>query len=212
MVSWTETKGKQSTTRREVERVVFGTENKLRLVGDVLPRYVYWVTTNEGKKMPVECLSFDRTKEEMTTEPDPMKELPPEIYSEKPQFAYVCNAIEKEAMKLCDLKSTIYKQIVDYAKNPEYGSPSDPVSGYDITIKKEKTGPLPQNVKYSCVPARSSRALSEAEKALVPYDLDKIYKRQTYAEQKQWLLQNTSLFAGLADAELAPGEGRKDIE
>jgi hypothetical protein len=212
MVSWTDTKGKQSTTRREVERVVFGTENKIRLTGDVLPRYVYWVTTNEGKKMPVECLSFDRTKEEMTTEPDPMKELPPEIYSEKPQFAYVCNAIEKEVMKLCDLKSTIYKQIVDYAKNPEYGNPADPVSGYDITIKKEKTGPLPQNVKYSCVPARSSRALTEAEKALVPYDLDKIYKRQTYAEQKQWLLQNTSLFAGLGDAELAPGEGRKDIE
>ena len=59
-------------------------------------------------------------------------------------------------IKLFDLRSTIYSQIVDYASNPEYGNPSDPETGYDVTVKKEKTGPLPQNVKYTCIPARAS--------------------------------------------------------
>ena len=33
-------------------------------------------------------------------------------------------------------------------------------NGYDITIKKEKTGPLPQNVKYSIIPARGNSPLN----------------------------------------------------
>ena len=41
-------------------------DNKIRMVGDVLPRYVYWLTTADGKRVPMECLGFDRDKEQFT--------------------------------------------------------------------------------------------------------------------------------------------------
>ena len=79
---------------------------------------------------------------------------------------------------------------------PEYGNHSDLETGYDVTVKKEKTGPLPQNVKYTCIPARASTKLSSDELALELFDLSRIYKRQSYDEQKEWLMQNTAYFAG----------------
>lgn len=63
---------------------------------------------------------------------------------------------------------------------------------------------VPQNVKYTVIPARSSKALSEEELALEQYDLSKIFKRPTYDEQKQWLLENTMLFAGDVSNEFKP--------
>lgn len=218
MVSWDKAKGKQQNTnreRREILRVALPNgDTKVRLVGDVLPRYCYWVVTKEGKKHPVDCLQFDRSNETFSaSRPDPFTEIDPDVYKDKPQFAYVCNVIDRKdgQIKLLDLRSTIYSQIVEYAKNPEYGSPADPVNGYDITIKKEKTGPLPQNVKYTIIPARNSSALSEEDKALELYELDKIFKQQTYEEQKDWLLQHTHLFAGDAGDEFKPVEDVDDI-
>jgi hypothetical protein len=218
MVSWDKAKGttgSNSSARKEIERINIGIgDTRLRLIGEVMPRYVYWVVTTEGKKMPVECLRFDRQKESFNDSiKDPMKEISEDIYAEKPQFAYVCNVIDRTdgKIKIFDLRSTIYKQVVDYATNPDYGNPADDDSGYDITIKKEKTGPLPQNVKYSVIPARSNSAVTETEKKLELFELDKIYKRQTYEEQKQWLLQNTSYFAGEASDEFKP-EKPEDLD
>lgn len=218
MVAWEKAKGKQTSgnqQKRDIERVTLGLgDTKLRLVGDVMPRYCYWVVTKDGKKMPVECLQFDRETESFNSNiRDPFKEIDPDVYSEKPQFAYVCNVIDRKdnKVKLLDLRSTIYAQIVDYATNPEYGSPADSETGYDLTLKKEKTGPLPQNVKYTVIPARSSKALSEDEKAMELFDLNKIFKRQTYDEQKQWLLENTTLFAGDVSDEFKSNEGVDDL-
>ena len=121
MVSWDKAKGNTggNTQRREVERLSLQIgDTKVRLIGDVLPRYVYWITTNEGKKMPVECLRFSRATEQFDdTQPDPFKELDEAIFADKPQFAYVCNALDRSdgKIKLFDLRSTIYRQIVDYA-------------------------------------------------------------------------------------------------
>ena len=217
MVAWNEAKGKKpgGGDKREIKRIRLGDgETKIRLVGGVLPRYCYWVTTNEGRKMPVECLQFIREKETFdNSAEDPFKELNEDVYAEKPQFSYVCNVIDRKdgEIKLFDLKSTIYGQIVDYASNPEYGSPADPQDGYDITIKKEKTGPLPQNVKYTVIPSRKSVALSEEEKELELYDMDKIIKRPDYDSQKAWLLDNTSLFAGDVGDEFTPSEEVDDL-
>lgn len=149
MVAWDKAKGKKSTAngqRREIERMTLSMgDTRMRLVGEVMPRYCYWVVTKEGKKMPVECLQFERESESFNNNAkDPFKEIDPDIYSDKPQFSYVCNVIDRAdgKVKLLDLRSTIYSQIVDYATNPDYGSPADPEHGYDITVKKEKTGPL----------------------------------------------------------------------
>lgn len=206
MVSWDKAKGNAGgkTEKREIQRLSLKGDVRIRLLGDVLPRYVYWVITTEGRKMPVECLRFMRESESFDdNQPDPMKEIDEAVYSDNPSFAYICNVLDRTdgQVKIFDLRATIYRQIVEYATNPEYGNPADPDSGYDITIKREKTGPLPQNVKYTCMPSRSSIPLTEEEKALELYELNKIYKRQTYDEQKEWILKNTSYFAALTGGE-----------
>ncbi len=218
MVAWDKAKGKQSSgnqQKRDIERVTLGMgDTKVRLIGDVMPRYCYWVVTKDGKKMPLECLQFDRATESFNSSvKDPFKEIDPDVYSDKPQFAYVCNVIDRAdgKIKLLDLRSTIYSQIVDYATNPDYGSPADTDNGYDLTIKKEKTGPLPQNVKYTVIPARSNSSLKPTEREAELFDLEKIFKRQTYDEQKQWLIDNTSLFAGDVSDEFKASEGVDDL-
>jgi hypothetical protein len=212
---WTQLKKPQAQgNSNDIQRIKLdGPDTRVRFVGPVLPRYVYWVVTNEGKKYPLECLSFDRETEQFTGARDPLKELPDYIYAEKPQFAYVCNVIDRKdaAVKLLDLKTTIYKQLVDYATNPDYGSPADDQNGYDITIKKEKTGPQPQNVKYTVMPSRNTIPLTEAEKERELFKLDSIFKRQTYEEQKEWLLKNTTYFSEEVVNDLNSTESMEDL-
>ena len=38
-------------------------DNKMRIVGDILARYVYWIKGENDKNIPMECLSFDRNSE-----------------------------------------------------------------------------------------------------------------------------------------------------
>lgn len=218
MVAWDKAKGKKggnSGERRDIERLNLGIgDTRIRLIGGVMPRYCYWVVTKEGRKMPVECLQFNRETETFNNNAeDPFKELDSDVYADKPQFAYVCNVIDRSdgKVKLLDLRSTIYAQIVDYATNADYGSPADEENGYDITIKKEKTGPLPQNVKYTVIPARGNSPITEAEKELELYNLDTIFKRPDYATQKEWLMKNTSLFAGDVSDEFRPAEEVDDL-
>lgn len=213
--SWGETQGPQASDRKEVERLKIPTDGSVtvRLIGNVLPRYVYWVTTNEGKRMPQECLEFDRGEEKFKPESaNPFKEIGEEVYSDKSQFAYICNVIDRAdgKVKLLDLKRTIYTAVCEYARNPEYGNPADEVKGYDITIKKDKTGPLPQNVKYGIMPGRESKPLSEEENKLELYDLEKMYVRPTYDDQKTWLIKNTPYFSGTEGTEFA-GENAEDL-
>ena len=218
-LDWGSAEGVKTPNRKEVDRLKIDTGSSItvRLVGGLLPRYVYWVTNNEGKRTPVECLEFIREKEKFdANQPNPFKEIPESVFSDKPQFAYVCNVIDRTdgSIKLYDLKRTIYTQLLEFAQNPEYGNPADPKIGYDVTIKKEKTGALPQNVKYSVMPSRKTSPLTDEEKNLELYDLDKMNPRPTYEEQKEWLLQNTQLFAGTdegQDAMGVPGETSEDL-
>jgi len=209
MVGWQDAKAPQKTfERKEIERLQLDMgDTKVRLLGDILPRYLYWVTTSEGNKRPVECLRFSRDTQEFDDSvKDPMTEVPEEIFSEKPQFAYACNVIDRRdgRIKVFDLKRTIYTQVVGFAGDPDYGNPADEANGYDIVIKKEKTGPLPQNVKYTALPGRNNTPLTEEEKELELFELSRIHKRPTYEEQKTWLVENTTYFAGEAGDDFKP--------
>lgn len=213
---WTNLKKPQAQgSGRDIQRLrVDGAETRVRFVGDVLPRYVYWITTAEGKRMPLECLSFERESEQFTSRNrDPFKELNESVFDEKPTFSYVCNVIDRAdgQVKLMDLKTTIYKQIIDYATNVEYGNPSDPEQGYDIIIKKEKTGPLPQNVKYTVMPSRNAVPLTKEESEMDLYNLDTLFKRPTYEDQKEWLLKNTNYFSEDVALDLNSTESMQDL-
>ena len=37
-------------------------DNTLRIVGDILPRYVTWIKGENDKNIPLECLSFDNAQ------------------------------------------------------------------------------------------------------------------------------------------------------
>lgn len=220
--SWTKTQApKSGGDSRDIVRSKWNEgKNQRRLVGGVCPRYVYWITTKEGKRNPIECLSFDRENEAFSDKlQDPIKELPDEVFGgdrPKPQFAYVCNVINKdgaegdETVELCDLKKTVYDGLIDCARDEDFGNPADPETGYDVNIMKKKTGPLPQNVKYEVRPRPAKRPLSDHERALELYDLDKLIKRPTYDEQKKWLLDNTHFYQGEAGAEMRP-ESAEDL-
>ena len=95
MVSWDKAKGNTggNSQRREVERLSLQIgDTKVRLIGDVLPRYVYWITTNEGKKMPVECLQFNRQTESFdNSAQDPFKEIDEAIFADKTLYRLTCS-------------------------------------------------------------------------------------------------------------------------
>jgi hypothetical protein len=197
---------------RDIKRLKYEASTKVRLVGPVVPRYVYWMNNNEGRRQPIECLSFNRETQSFENGKgiDPVKEIDPEILGDqgKSSFAYVTNVINRadNEVYLMDIKATVYKLIIDLAQNPEYGDPSDPVNGYDLDIKKEKTGPQPMNVRYSVVPGRNSTPITEAEADLDLYDLDTIFKRTNYDAQRTWLLENTKFYADSVPTDLQGSE------
>lgn len=213
---WGETKAPTSTG--DIVKVDWKsmTEVRARLVGRVLPRYVYWVTTKDGKPRSIECLSFDRTTQSFNSNlPDPITEVAPEILGDKvkPQFGYIAQFIDRKTGGIClfdPLKKGAFDEITALAKNPDYGNPADPLKGYDITVSKHKIGALAQQVRYKATPARASSPLTDAEQALTLYDLDKLFKRPTYDEQKKWLMENTTYFMLMSGSE-GKLEGAKDL-
>lgn len=166
-------------------------ENKFRLVGEVLPRYVYWKKTPDGSKtMFVECLSFDRDQEKFTNiETDHFKELFPD---DKCSWAYVVQAIDRTdgKLKVVGLKKKMFEQILEVA-GKHFGDPTDPETGWDIVVDRKKTGPLPFNVEYSLDQlAISKEPLSDEDKALVEEKMkpiEDLFPRQTPEEQKAYI-------------------------
>jgi len=125
----------------------------MRLVGDILPRYAYWKKLKDFN-IPFECLSFDRDEEKFTNlEKDwfnhyfPTKPNGDKFY---PSWSYVIKVIDPKdgKIKLCGLKKKLFEQIQTMAKD-HLGSPTNPVTGWEIVFKKKSTGPLPFNVEYT---------------------------------------------------------------
>lgn len=163
-------------------------ENVIRLFGDVLPRYVYWVKGKNGKDIPVECLSFDRNKEKFTNmEKDWVREYFPEL---KCSWAYVVQGYdvnEKKAV-VVNLKKKLFEQIMNAAE--DLGDPTDPETGWDVVFKKTKTGALAFNVEYTLSVLRcKKRALTEEELEVINAapSIDELVPRLTPDEQKKFL-------------------------
>jgi hypothetical protein len=163
-------------------------ENKIRIVGDVLARYVYWLKGENDKDIPMECLAFDREEEKFTNaEKDWIRDYYPD---KKCTWSYVIQGIDLDEGKLVvvNLKKKLFQQIKSLAE--DLGDPTDPISGWDIVFKKEKTGPLPFNVEYTLAPMRcKKRELTAEEKELIKdlKPIDELIPRPTADKQKEFL-------------------------
>jgi hypothetical protein len=158
-------------------------ENTVRLVGGVLPRYVYWVKGTNNKDIPIECLAFSRDKEKFDNlEVDHVQDFYPEA---KCSWAYSINCLDPKdgKVKVLQLKKKLFAQIRDAAA--DLGDPTDLDDGWDVVFKKTKTGPLAYNVEYTLSVLRcKKRKLSEDEKAVVAVaeTIDTKYPRATPEE------------------------------
>jgi len=161
-------------------------DNEVRLVGDVLARYVYWIEGKNGKNIPFECLSFDRDAERFNNkEKDWVREYYPDL---KCGWSYAMQCIADGEVKVINLKKKLFEAILQAAE--DLGDPTDPVNGWDVKFKRVKTGPLPYNVEYQlqvlkCKP----RELSDSEKEMVENlkSMDDVMPRPTPDAQKALL-------------------------
>ena len=161
-------------------------DNSVRLVGDILARYVYWIEGTNGKNIPFECLSFDRNEERFNNlEKDWVREYYPDL---KCGWSYAMQCIDNGEIKVINLKKKLFEQIMTAAE--DLGDPTDPETGWDVKFKRVKTGPLAYNVEYQlhvlkCKP----RPLDEDELALVATlkSMDDVMPRPTPDAQRALL-------------------------
>ena len=162
-------------------------DNKIRMVGDVLPRYVYWLTTADGKRVPMECLGFDRDKEQFTNiEKDWVRHYFPDL---KCSWAYAVQCVDKDnKVKVLNLKKKLFESVMVAAE--DLGDPTDIETGWALCFKKQKTGPLPFNVEYTlqvlkCKPEPLNAEQLEAIKELP--NIDDVISRPTSELQREFI-------------------------
>lgn len=177
--------GQAIKDRADSYKVVDG-ENTVRLVGDLVARYVYWIKGENGKPIPFECLAFNRETEKFdNAEKDWVKEFYPDM---KCSWAYASQGIAGGKLTLFNHKKKLLGNILDEAK--ELGDPTDVESGWDIVFDKKKTGPLPINVEY-VLKARKlvNRPLTDEEREIVKdlKSMDEVLPRPTPEQQKTLL-------------------------
>jgi len=211
-ISFKNTKGKAQSNKVDAFEYKDG-ENTVRLIGGVLPRYVYWLKGSNNKDIPVECLAFSRDKEKFDNlEKDHVQEFFPDA---KCSWSYSINCIDPKdgKVKALNLKKKLFEQIVSTAE--DLGDPTDYDTGWDVVFKRVKTGPLAFNVEYQLQVLRckvrkltpAERALADAEKAI-----DEKYVRPTEAEVLALLEKITSGADGEDTQSDAEKEAVKDLE
>jgi len=191
-LSFKQTKGKAQSNKVEAYEYKDG-ENTVRLIGGVLPRYIYWLKGTNNKDIPVECLAFSREKEKFdNVEKDHVTDYFPDA---KCSWSYSVNCIDPKQNKVValNLKKKLFEQIVSAAE--DLGDPTDYDTGWDVVFKRTKTGPLAFNVEYTLQVLRCKpRPLSDEERAMADAakSIDEKFPRPTEAEVKALLEKITS--------------------
>lgn len=182
-ISFKNTKGKAQSNKVEAYEYKDG-ENSVRLVGGVLPRYIYWLKGANNKDIPVECLAFDREAEKFN---NMQKDHVPAFFPDlKCSWSYTVNCIDPKdgKVKALNLKKKLFEQILSTAEDLEL-DPTDFDEGFDIVFNRTKTGPLAFNISYDLKPLKcKKRALTEEERAAAEAakSIDEKYPRPTEAE------------------------------
>jgi hypothetical protein len=185
-------------------------DNSVRLVGGILPRYIYWVKGDNDKNIPLECLAFDRETETFNNaEKDWVREYYPDL---KCSWSYSIQCIDPAdgEVKVLNLKKKLLEQIMLAAE--DLGDPTDPDNGWPIHFKRVKTGPLPYNVEYQFQPLKCKPIpLTEEEREAVANakSIDELLPRPTADSQKELLERIMGGGDATADKEI---EDEFDIE
>jgi len=179
-------------------------DNVVRMVGDILPRYLYRITGENAKTLPMECLSFNRSTESFDNkEKDWVKDYHPEM---KCGWSYAIQCIDPKdsQVKVLNLKKKLLEQVMLAAE--DLGDPTDPETGWDVHFKRVKTGPMAFNVEYQLQVLRcKTRALDESEKELIEglKSMDEVLPRPSADAQKELLDRVRSGSNESPDAEVA---------
>lgn len=204
-MKFAESKGQAQRTTIKQYKMKDG-DNVVRLVGALLPRYVYWIKGENDKAIPFECLSFDRNTEAFNNaEKDWVKHYYPEL---KCGWSYAVQCIDEGEIIVFNLKKKLMEQILSTVD--DLGDPTDPETGWDICFKKVKNGPHTYNVEYQLQPIKCQKAvrpLTEEERALVAdmKSIDDILIRPTPDAQKE-LLERFNKNDETTDAEVVDKE------
>ena len=184
-ISFNQQKGSAQKSSMSTYQYTDG-DNKMRICGDILARYVYWIKGENDKNIPLECLSFARDEERFNNkEKDWVREYYPDL---KCGWSYATQCIDNGEVKLVNLKKKLWEQIITAAE--DLGDPTDPKTGWDIIFKRVKTGPLPYNVEYQLQALKcKTRALTDSELELFQgiKSMDDVMPRPTADAQKELL-------------------------
>lgn len=186
-LSFGSVKGSAKKEKADSYKIVDG-DNSVRLFGNILARYVYWIKGTNGKNLPFECLEFNRETESFDkAEKDWVKEFYPDL---KCGWSYSMMCLDNGVPKIFNFKKKLFDQIM--ANIEDLGDPTDPENGWDLKFQKKKTGPLPINVEYTlqvmkC--ANSKRPLTDAEREAIASSktIEEVLPRATPAAQKELL-------------------------
>jgi len=184
-LTFNQSKGEAQKSKVKSYTYVDG-DNKVRLIGDICSRYVYWLKGENDKNIPMECLSYDREKETFNNlEKDWVREYYPD---QKCTWSYAIQCIHGGEVKVFNLKKKLWEQIRVAAE--DLGDPTHMETGWDIHFKRVKTGPMAYNVEYQLQPLKSKpRPLTDEEKELVENlkSMDDVLPRPTADAQKELL-------------------------
>ena len=209
--SFKQTKGKALSNKVETYEYKEG-ENTVRLIGGILPRYIYWVKGTNNKDIPIECLAFSREKEKFDNlEKDHVPDYYPDL---RCSWSYSINCIDPKdgKVKALNLKKKLFEQILTAAE--DLGDPTDYDTGWDVVFKRTKTGPLAFNVEYTLQVLRcKARKLSAEDRALADsaQAIDEKFPRPTADEVKALLDKINTQAEGEDDLDQNQAEAIKEL-
>lgn len=205
-LGFTQTKAEAEAEGRAKKRLQYKMKmgnNSVRLIGGVIPRYVYWVSMPGKDPRPVECLAFDReTQSWARKDHDFVKDYFPDL---KANWAYVslCYDVDQynqhgaagTDIQVFNHKSTLFKAIQETAA--DLGDPTDPETGYDVVFTKKSTGPKPINVSYTLNPLKCQKTIgpipADMLEKIKAYDsLDEAFPRPEPEKIKEFLEKYTA--------------------
>ena len=174
-------------------------DNTFRIIGGLLPYYKYWIKSPTGQSIPMECLQFNRMEEEFdNSAEDPVKELglkdpfdPSKDLTCK--WAYMVQVINRKTkqVEVLELKKDIFTGIQSVAEQLE-ADPADLENGFEVVVKKAKTGPKVYNVEYSVRELMcKQKPVTDEDRALIAKakDISELFPRKTPAEQRADLVR-----------------------